>query len=180
MDSRNLISYANQASLPPIIGSIGSNYLDVAARGFWQDGEMAFFDIRVFNPFARTHLNTNIEQAFKSNESQKKKSYNERVVRIEHGSFTPIVLSAMGGFGRETAKFTTRLIEKISEKKDLMNSVVANFVRTKISFELVKAQVMCIRGSRTLRNVEMDPSLAEWLTILLMNNIVSTVLSNID
>ena len=102
------------------------------------------------------------------------------MVRIEHGSFTPIVLSAMGGFGRETAKFTTRLIEKISEKKDLMNSVVANFVRTKISFELVKAQVMCIRGSRTLRNVEMDPSLAEWLTILLMNNIVSTVLSNID
>ena len=28
--------------------------VDVAARGFWQDCEMAFFDVKVFNPFARS------------------------------------------------------------------------------------------------------------------------------
>ena len=33
--------------------------LDVAARGFWQKHEMAFFDIRVFNPFAKSYLNQN-------------------------------------------------------------------------------------------------------------------------
>ena len=27
--------------------------LDIAARGFWQQCEMAFFDIRFFNPFAK-------------------------------------------------------------------------------------------------------------------------------
>ena len=30
--------------------------VDVAARGFWQDCEMAYFDVKVFNPFARSHL----------------------------------------------------------------------------------------------------------------------------
>ena len=28
--------------------------LDIAARGFWQKYEMAFFDVRVFNPFAKS------------------------------------------------------------------------------------------------------------------------------
>ena len=28
--------------------------LDVSARGFWQRGQRAFFDVRVFNPFALT------------------------------------------------------------------------------------------------------------------------------
>ena len=31
--------------------------LDVAARGFWQQCEMAFFDVRVFNPFAKCKIN---------------------------------------------------------------------------------------------------------------------------
>ena len=76
--------------------------LDIAARGFWQRGEKAFFDVRVFNPFAKTHLNSNIDTVFKQNETAKKRDYNERVISIEHGSFTPIVTSAYGGCGRET------------------------------------------------------------------------------
>ena len=87
---------------------------------------------------------------------QKKRAYNERVIRIEHGSFTPIVLSAMGGCGRETSRFVSKLIEKVAEKKDMMTSMVANYIRTKLSFELIRSQVMCVRGSRTLRGVEID------------------------
>ena len=67
-------------------------------------------------------------------------SINERVIRIEHGSFTPVVLSAFGGFGRETSKFVSKLIEKIADKHDIPNSIVANYVRTKLSFELVRSQ----------------------------------------
>ena len=91
-----------EPSLQPLTGetlSPGSNIedearLDIAARGFWQRGEMAFFDVRVFNPFAKSHLNLKLETVFKSNESQKKREYNDRVIKIEHGSFTPIVASA--------------------------------------------------------------------------------------
>jgi hypothetical protein len=123
---------------------------DIAARGFWQQYEMAFFDIQVFNPFAKSHLNRNLEAVFRSNETKKKTHYNDRVIRIEHGSFTPVVLSALGGFGRESSQFLSKLVEKVAEKRGIDKSGVANYIRTKISFELIRAQVACIRGSRSL------------------------------
>ena len=42
--------------------------LDVKARGFWGREEMPFFDTRVFNPFARSHMNTNLDTVFRLNE----------------------------------------------------------------------------------------------------------------
>ena len=38
--------------------------LDIKARGFWGREEMAFFDVRIFNPFARSHMNINLETVF--------------------------------------------------------------------------------------------------------------------
>ena len=112
---------------------------------------MAFFDVRIFNPFARSHMNSNLQTIFRKNESEKKKEYAERVIRIEHGTFTPIVFSAYGGYGLETSKFISALINKVADKHDLNISVVANYIRTKLSFHLVRSRVLCIRGSRTLR-----------------------------
>ena len=138
--------------------------LDIAARGFWQDDAMAFFDVRVFNPFAKTYINAKndkLDAAFNQNEKEKKNSYNQRVIEVEHGSFTPIVLSAYGGFGRETERFVSNLIHKIAEKKDMPVSVVANYIRTKISFILVKSQVLCMRGSRKVWHQHLDTQEAE-------------------
>ena len=117
---------------------------------------MAFFDVRIFNPFAKSHLRSSLETVFKHNETVKKKEYNERVIQVEHGSFTPIVLSAMGGFSVETSRFVSRLVEKVADKKDIETSVVANYIRSKISFELIRSQVACIRGSRSLKKVNID------------------------
>ena len=119
---------------------------------------MAFLDVRVFNPFAKTHLKSKLETVFKGVESKKKTDYNERVIAIEHGSFTPIIASA--GFGRESSRFLKEFINKIAEKHDLSKSSVANYVRTKLSFVLVRAQNMCLRGSRSRfqMNVEVKES----------------------
>ena len=59
-------------------------------------------------------------------------------------------------FGRETGKFVSRLTEKISEKHDIPNSIVSNYIRTKVSFELIRSQVMCIRGSCVKRQAILD------------------------
>ena len=69
-----------------------------------------------------------------------------------------MVISAYGGFGRESGKFISELITKLSTKLDLPNSVVANYVRTKISFDLVRSQVMCLRGARSKKrsNVQVE------------------------
>ena len=130
--------------------------LDIAAKGFWQESEMAFFDVKVFNPYAKSHMNQTLEAAFKEGEKGKKKDNNGRVVLVEHETFTPLVCSACGGNGFETGMFISKLTEKLAEKKDMAQSVVANYVRTKVAFELVRSQVACIRGSRRLRNMKID------------------------
>ena len=63
--------------------------LDIKARGFWNRDEMAFFDVRIFNPFAKSYLNTKLDTLFRQKEDGKKTEYAELVIRIEHGSFTP-------------------------------------------------------------------------------------------
>ena len=130
--------------------------LDISARGFWNKCEMAFFDVRVFNPFAKTHLNRNIDSVFTSNESMKKRSYNQRVIQIEHASFTPIVVFAYGGFGRETNHFISTLACQLANKREMTYSHVSRYIRTKISFDLIRGQVMCLRGSRTLKKTGID------------------------
>ena len=90
------------------------------------------------------------------NERQKKTEYNRRIIQIEHGSFTPIVASAFGGFGVETNHFISKLIEKLAEKKGDERSVVANYVRSKVSFQLIKSQIACIRGSRNRKRMVVD------------------------
>ena len=51
----------------------------------------------------------------------------------------------------------SKLTEKLAEKKDLPESVVSNYIRTKVSYELVRSQVACVRGSRRLRKLRIDP-----------------------
>ena len=43
---------------------------------------------------------------------------------VEHGSFTPLVMTALGGMGREASKFYSRLSESIAEKRKERYSVI--------------------------------------------------------
>ena len=54
-------------------------YLDIAACGFWQKGQKAFFDIRVFSPFAQSHQNQDLQKVFIKAERQKKIAYNQQL-----------------------------------------------------------------------------------------------------
>ena len=118
----------------------------------------------MFYPFTKAHLSINLDNAFKRNETEKKTKYNSRVVTVEHGTFTPIVFSSYGGAGVETNKFFSKLIEMTAEKKNLVHSVVANYMRTKVSFELVRSQVACLRGSRRLWKMKIDSGDMELVT----------------
>ena len=66
---------------------------DISTRGFWQDGQKAFFDVKVFNPFAQCHLNSSLEKNFANNEKEKKRHYNKCVIELEHGTFSPLVFT---------------------------------------------------------------------------------------
>ena len=99
--------------------------LDVCARGFWQAGQIVFFDVRVFNPNARRYAKPELSKTYQLNEKEKKRLYNEGIMQVEHGTFTPIAMSATGGMGRELSIFYSRLSELISEKRRSSYSIVA-------------------------------------------------------
>ena len=75
--------------------------LDVSARGVWQRGECALFDIRVFYHNTSSYRHTNLQQVYRNHEQEKRCAYGERVTEIEGGSFTPLVVSSTGGMGKE-------------------------------------------------------------------------------
>ena len=78
---------------------------------------MAFFDVRVFNPNARRYVKQEPSKRYQINEKEKKRFYNERIMQVEQGTFTPLVISVTRGMGRESSKFYSRLSELISEKR---------------------------------------------------------------
>ena len=90
--------------------------LDVSARGFWRRGSKAFVDVRIFNPLTKTSLSKPLKTSYKVNENEKKRAYNERVLQIEHGTFTPLVFSTFGGVGYDEDRFLKQLNEKLAEK----------------------------------------------------------------
>ena len=124
--------------LNPRIIKCDNARLDISAAGFWTRGQQAFFDTRIFNSFALKHSRQNLAKAYKSNEAEKKHSYNQRIIEVEYGTFTPLVLSANGGMGREFQHFVSTLAEKIATKRNLPASEVTNWIRTKICFALIR------------------------------------------
>ena len=87
--------------------------LDISARGFWTKHQMAFFNVRVFDPNAKRYEKKSLQQCYSLNEKEKKRQYNERVLQVENGSFTLLVFTVNGSMGREASKFYKRLAEFI-------------------------------------------------------------------
>ena len=122
--------------------------LDVKARGFYRQGQTAFFDIRIAHLSAESNKNLSTEKILARHENEKKRAYNRRVLEIEHGSFTPLVFGSNGAMGRECATYHKLLAQKISLKEDKPYAIVMSWIRTKLSFSLIKSALLCLRGSR--------------------------------
>ena len=123
--------------------------LDLVARGLWIKGSRVFGDVRVFNPLAQCYRNqTLLKAAHKSNEEAKKREYGERVLNVEHGTFTPLVFTCFGGMAVECLHFYNRLSDMLAEKRNISGSVARSWIRTKLSFSLLKTANLCIRGSK--------------------------------
>ena len=126
--------------------------LDVRARGFWNMRQDAFFDVRVFHPNAPSNSSRSLPAAYKKHEDEKKRTYGQRILEIEHGVFTPLVLSTSGGMGREAQTFYKRLADLLSLKRDVPYCSLMGWLRCKLSFATLRSAVMCIRGSRSSRH----------------------------
>ena len=136
---------------------------------------MAFYDVRVFNPFAPSNLKHQPEGCYRLFENEKKRKYEERVREVEHASFTPLIFSTSGGMGRQAEVFYKRLVSMIAKKRDEPYSRVMGWIRCRISFSLLRSSIMCIRGSRsTIHNVP-NPTFPQALDQAMVEGQISQV-----
>ena len=92
-----------------------------------------------------------IKEAYKLHEAQKRLKYEQRIVEVENSSFNPLVFATTGGASPTASKVLSRLAFKLSEKSEDTYAEVMGYIRTKVSFALLKNSVLCLRGCRSLK-----------------------------
>eukprot|EP00117_Sycon_ciliatum_P046195 scpid56052/ scgid0290/ len=122
--------------------------LDVAASGRF---ERTFVDVRVFNPYASSNRATSLASTYTRQEKEKRRAYEQRIRDVEHASFVPAVFATTGGMSRHCTALYKRIACLLAEKSKEPYSVVMAWVRCRLSFALLRASVMCLRGSRSLK-----------------------------
>ena len=109
--------------------------LDIRAQGFWGDRHRrAFFDVRVFYPNATSYRNLQLGSAYRRHEKEKKRCYEDRIREVEHGSFTPLVLSTSGGMGLLATTAYKRLASLIASKRNQPYNKVMAWLRCHLCF----------------------------------------------
>ena len=100
--------------------------VDISARGFWSPSQVAFFDVRVFNPNAPSNRSASIPSTYRRHEAEKMRQHGQRIREVERGVFTspppplpPLVFSSTGGMARECTTFYQRLASLTAEKTSL-------------------------------------------------------------
>ena len=122
--------------------------LDISAVGLWSPFERSFLDIRVTHPLSPSYAGTSTKSLFRQHEKEKKRKYQERVLNVERGSFTPMVFMTTGGCGGEADKLHKRLAHLIAEKRKERYADTLRFIRTKLAFALLRSILCSLCGQR--------------------------------
>ena len=134
--------------------------LDIAADSFFCGGALLkgrFFDVCVFNPHAPSNSSQSLTATYRKHEKRKCRAYEQRVREIEHGSFTPLIMSATGGVGAAAKVCYKRLASLLSVKWNMPYSCTLAWIRCKLSFSLIRSSIQCIQGSRSSPHTPMHP-----------------------
>ena len=121
--------------------------LDVRARGFWRNGQNAFLDVCLTNAEADSQIDRTVSAILRTHETKKKTAYNTRIIEIEHGTLTPIIFTTRGAMGHDCEKFFKTLAQKLSKKKGEHYADIMRYIRIKLSFLVLKASLLCLRGT---------------------------------
>ena len=113
---------------------------------------MAFFDVRVFNPSTPTNRSHQLTANYRRHEQEKRCANEQRVWEVERASFAPLVFAASGGMGKAATVFYKRLAALLAQKRHQPYSTTMGWLRTALSFALLRSAVLCLRGSRTKRS----------------------------
>ncbi len=109
-----------------------------------------FFDIWVVNPFAHSNRNHSLTAYYRCHEQKKRKSYDQRVRDVEHGSFSSLVFSTAGGMGPTAKVVYKKLASMLAAKHSQPYSLTLNWLRCRLGYSLLRSLMMYFRGSRSV------------------------------
>ena len=69
-------------------------------------------------------------------------------MEVEHDTFTPLVFGTNGAMGVECAKFHKLLAAKLAQKNGKHYSTVMQWLKTRLSFSILRSTLLCLRGMR--------------------------------
>ena len=119
--------------------------LDIAMYEFWgRRFEKTFVDVRVFNPSGQS--NRPLFLVYHKQEQKKRRQYDQRVHEVEHTTFTPLVLSITGGIRCAATMCYKKIASIVAEKQDIPYAMTLNCIRCRLSFPLLSASIMSIKG----------------------------------
>ena len=124
--------------------------LDIHARGFLVRQGSAFFDVRVCHLNAESYKDFTPHQIYRQHENEKKRQYSTKVLEAEQ-AFTPLVFTTTGSIADECNRFHTRLAEPMAIKKGDHYNITMSWIRSKVSFAIMRSALLCLRGSRRRR-----------------------------
>ena len=87
-------------------------------------------------------------QIYNLHEKKKMRKYNNRVIEVEKGTFTPLIYTTSGGWSPQTTRYHKRLAEMMSKKNNEDYAKIMNFMRTKIRFSILRSTLIAVRGER--------------------------------
>ena len=122
---------------------------DVRVRSFWRRYQNAFFDFRVFYPFASSYRSSKVSSLYKSFENAKKREYKQRIDEVEAAEFVPMVMSTSGGMGEAMVKALRRLASALADKTGETYSQLMGVLRCRFAFAMMRSALVCLRGTRS-------------------------------
>ena len=108
----------------------------------------ALFDVRIIDTDARSYCNCSPLDVLSTAEAEKKRKYHQACTD-RRAQFTPLCVSVDGMMGKEASIFVKRLAERLSLKWNQNYSAILFWIRTRLTFAILRATILCLRGSRT-------------------------------
>ena len=142
------------ASIPEVVDSIPTVAGHIfQARPVWiytqsNITNIICFYVCVVHFNAQTHRNLTTHQVLKNAEQEKKRAYNDHIIEVENGRFTPLVFGTNGAMDDESKKFHEELALKLSNKRSKNYSSTLNWIRTRLYFSIIRSALLSLRGTR--------------------------------
>ena len=123
-------------------------FADLRIHGVWQPQVDFLFDVHVTDVDAPSYRSRSSQAVLCSAEVEKQCKYMEACL-ASHASFTPLCFSTDGMFGTEADFFLRCLAEQLSTKWERLYSEVIGWVRSRLSFAILWATMLCVQGLRS-------------------------------